>query len=189
MTRRGERRRCRALASGGVDRVVAVEGCRRRRRSVAGRRFGDSVPTGETHERLAAGNGDVRAPLGPRSITTSGLLAGGSGGSLSSMVTVPFAESLPAKRMRTVPPATSIPPGGRGPVRVTTGGSPFWVKRSGMGIAVSPQGSASMPSAMASINVGPQSSEGFQWGSSPACSMAFSSASSRVSASTVTVLW
>ena len=42
----------------------AVEGCRRRRRSVGGRRFDDSVPTGETHQRLSADNGDVRGATG-----------------------------------------------------------------------------------------------------------------------------
>ena len=51
--------------------------------------------------------------------------------------------------------ARDIDAAGRGGGRasVTTGGSPFSVKRSGTGSAVSPQGSASSPSARASTNV------------------------------------
>ena len=93
------------------------------------------------------------APSALRRTVTRGLSPGGAGGSAASVVTVPACSM---KRIRMVPPATSMPPGGRRPVSVTMGGSPLWLKQSGMEIAVSPQGSTSSPSAMASTNVGPQ---------------------------------
>ena len=118
---------------------------------------------------------------------TRGRLSGGWGGSRISAVTVP--ASL-VNRSSTRPRVTSTPPSGlSGSVNVTIGGSPCSVKRSGTGSdASAAQGSASAPSHTASTKVSPQWSSERQASLWLAASMAFSSASSRLSASTVTVL-
>ena len=51
------------------------------------------------------------APSALRATVTRGLLPGGAGGSVTSVVTVPACSM---KRIRTVPPATSMPPVGGG---------------------------------------------------------------------------
>ena len=79
---------------------------------------------------------------------TTGLLPGGGGGSETSVVTVAASST---NRIRTVPPVTSRPPGGRGPVRVTTGGSPRSVNLAGTGRDLSSShGSSSRPMQYAS---------------------------------------
>ena len=124
-------------------------------------------------------------PSASRETVTSGLLPGGWGGSRSSETTVPAPAAM---RISTRPPETSMAPGGSRPVRVTTGGAPCSEKRSGTGNAPPPQGSQSAPSQTASTNVSEQWSVHRQpAGSSLAVSIAFSRASSRESASTVTV--
>ena len=81
-------------------------------------------------------------PSGPVETVTSGLFAGGCGGSQTSLETVPASVEM---RTRTLPPETSTAPGGTGPVRVTTGGSPRSVKRCGTGNVPSPTGPRRRP--------------------------------------------
>ena len=72
---------------------------------------------------------------GPTETVTSGLFAGGCGGSRSSAAIVPASVS---NRTVTLPPEIRTAPGGTGPARVTTGGSPCSEKRPGTGSEPSP---------------------------------------------------
>ena len=127
-----------------------MDECRRRS---AGRRRSGVARIENDHACTAAAHGHIRSAIGSASDRDQRLVArrGRRIGDLRRDRAGVFDETNADGAARDLDAA-----GRAEAVSVTTGGSPFWVKRSGMEIAVSPQGSASSPSAIASTNVGPQ---------------------------------